>query len=363
MNAYVSSRVTRAQKRLQENSVDALIVTSTANFYYFTEMWIDPHERLLALVIPKASDPVIIAPALHEEDFKDASIETVLWTDGTDTTELLAKHLPESGVISIDNLWPSANLIALMRHRSDLTMLDSTATIAKLRLHKDEREQDLLRRAGKATDSVMESLFSRIRPGMTELDVEDELRSLWEQEGVTSMSFSPIIAAGSNGASPHHQTGSTKIEHGDMLVIDMGGKVAQYCSDITRTVAVGDVSAPAKAAYDIVLRAQSMGVAAVKSGIPVEEIDITVRKVIEDAGYGKYFVTRTGHGLGIEIHEEPYVYEGNQQTVEPGMVFSIEPGIYLPGQFGIRIEDVVIATDNGCENLYGVTKELQVVGG
>lgn len=362
LETYLTSRIERAKQLLDVNGLDALIATSTANFYYFTETWIDPHERLLAFVIPKVGDPVLIAPALHEHDFKDFPVETVLWRDGADTIALLGQHLPESGILSVDNLWPSSNLISLMRQRPDLSMVDSAPTIAKLRLHKDARERDVLCRAGQATDRVMNALISQLRPGMTELEAAEELRLLWAQEGASAMSFNPIIGAGKNGASPHHQTSATMIQAGDMLVIDMGGIVDHYCSDITRTIAIGDVSKEARDVYDVVLRAQRVGVDAVRAGISVGSIDKMVRDVIREAGYGDYFVTRTGHGLGIEIHEEPYLYGDNEQMVEAGMVFSIEPGIYLPQKFGIRIEDIVIATETGCENLYGITKELQVVG-
>ncbi len=361
MKQYLENRVLRAKQMLDAQNLDAVIVTSTANFFYFTETWINPHERLLAYLVRKNGDPIILAPKLHQDDLVDASVETVFLEDGENAVERLAKFLPDQGTISIDNLWPSQNLVSLIKEKPNLTFVDSVQTLGAQRLRKDERELNLLRVAGATADKVIGQMISKISPGMSELEVVEELAHLWKKEGVNEVSFNPIIGAGANGALPHHQSDETLIKTGDMVVIDMGGISNHYCSDMTRTIAVGEVSKQAKEVYEVVRRAQQAGADAVLAGKPLGEVDRATRTVIEEAGYGKYFIHRTGHGLGIEVHEEPFVYGENQQIIEQGMVFSIEPGIYLPGQFGIRVEDIVYVTENGCESLNHYTKELVIV--
>ncbi len=361
MEDYIDARIKRARHLLETHGVDAVVITSTANFFFFTETWINPHERLLSFVIRKTGDPVILAPKMHENDMVGSSVETLLWNDGENAMALLAKCIPEKGVVSIDSLWPSQNLISLMRHRPQLTFIDSTRILGELRLRKDQHELALLRKAGEVADGVMQQIIAKIVPGMREIDVVEELKNLWTKEGVDEVSFNPIIGAGANGAQPHHQSGQTTIKSGDMVVIDMGGVINHYCSDMTRTIAIGEVTPQMKDVYEVVHRAHEAGAKAVKPGVLLGEIDHIARTVIKEAGYGSYFIHRTGHGLGIEVHEEPYVYSGNQQPIETGMVFSIEPGIYLPGQFGVRIEDIVIATETNCESFNNFTKELLVV--
>lgn len=358
MKRFLSERIQRMKALLDQRNIDAVVATSSANFFYFTETWINPHERLLAFVVPRNGDPVILAPEMHKEDLSNVSVETLFWEDGQDAISLLAKYLPNQGTISVDNLWPSQNLISLMTHKPGLKYVDSVDTLGAIRLKKDERERTLLREAGAMADRVMAQIVSKIMPGMTELEVIEELTALWRQMGVQEMAFPSIIGAGANGARPHHQSDETVIREDDMVVIDMGGISNHYCSDMTRTVAVGEVSEQAREVYEVVRCAQQAGADAVKAGIPIGEVDRVTRAVIEDAGYGQYFIHRTGHGLGIEVHEAPYVYGENRQIIEPGMVFSIEPGIYLPGKLGVRIEDIVFATETGCESFNQFTKDF-----
>lgn len=361
MKGYLASRIKQAEKLLEEHSIDAVIATSTSNFFYFTDTWIEAHEQLLAIVIRKTGQPFVIAPKMHEEDLADSGLETLFWNDGEDALSLLVKSLPETGTISVDNVWPSQNLVSLMRHRPQLSFVESTKTLGRLRLKKDPHELNLLREAGAAADRVMEQIIGKVKPGMLEMELAEELRHLWTKEGVYDLSFAPIIGAGPHGALPHHQTSQTAIKPRDVVVIDMGGIGNHYCSDVTRTIVVGEASPKAREVYEVVRRAQEVGAQAVKPGVPIGHIDRVTRGEIDKAGYGNYFIHRTGHGLGIDVHEEPFVHGGNQQLIEPGMVFSIEPGIYLPGEFGVRIEDIVIATETGCESLNRFRKDLLVV--
>ncbi len=362
MNDYIQTRIHRTQERLQKLGCVAAVATSPANFFYYTEQWIEPHERLLAMVIPSTGHPVLLAPKLHEEELSSLPFEVVLWEDAADPVALLAKHLPTSGTVCIDNNWPSHFLMTLMKHRPSLSFGYGSDVFAHLRRRKDAYEIGQLKAAGAKTDQVMRQLIQRLQVGMSEQEIVLELTELWRKAGVHELSFAPIIARGPNGARPHHQPGQDVLREGDTVIIDMGGLVNRYCSDITRTVVMQQVSDDVASVYQIVRTAQEQAAKMVQPGIAIGEIDRTARDIIRDAGYGAYFNNRVGHGLGLEIHEEPFAHAGNDLVLEEGMVFSVEPGIYLPGQFGVRIEDVVVVTDTGSFSLYQFTKDLLVVG-
>ncbi|WP_026695653.1 M24 family metallopeptidase [Peribacillus kribbensis] len=353
-------RIEKVQHLLDERNIEAAVITAPANFFYFSGTWLDSHERLQAVVIPKLGKPVMIVHEMSKEEIElDGPFDTVFWKDGDPSLKILAKVLPEAGLVSVDNLWPSQNLLALMKLCNQVTFVDSTEVIGKARITKDEQEVDLLEASGQVADTVMKKIINFIKPGMTEKQVADEMKRLFADYGVDDLSFSPIVGAGRNGAIPHHQSDDTMIDDGDMVVIDMGGIKDHYCSDMTRTVLVGgEATKEMQKVYDIVRRAQEEAVKAVRPGVPLKEIDLTARNVITKEGYGDYFTHRTGHGLGIEVHEEPFVTNNNEQILEEGMVISIEPGVYLSGQFGVRIEDIVVVTSTGSKRLNHVTRDL-----
>lgn len=361
MSEYLKQRRDRARKLLAATGYDAVIATSMANLYYFTDQWIHAHERVLAVVIRKDGDDVIIAPEMHRQDFTDSPVETIFWQDGTDAIELLGRLLPDGGQVSVDDWWPSRNLIALQAAKPNLHCTDSRQTLSVLRRTKDAQEIAWLKQAGTITDRVMEQLMTYVKPGVTERALIDHLMGLWKQQPELSGTWAPIIGAGPNGAMPHHSSDDTRLRAGDMVVIDMGCTVRHYNSDITRTVVLGPPSARQQEVYETVLAAHRAAAQAARPGVMLGDVDGAARSVIEEAGYGSYFIHRTGHGLGIEIHEEPYVSGGNELALEDGMVFTIEPGIYLPEEFGVRIEDTVVMVNGVCESLNPLTKELQVL--
>lgn len=355
-------RLNKALELMRQKAIDYLIVGSPANFYYLTGKWIDPHERLLALVLKQKGDPVVLSPEMHRNDFEAFEWGCLFWHDGEDAVESLSRQLSDSCTIAVDHEWSSGNLLSLMKMRSEARYVGAEDVLTTLRQIKDSAELSIIREAGKRTDRVMESLIRSIVPGMRELELAEMLRGFWGREGVREQSFPPIIASGANGASPHHVTGEVVLRGGDMVILDIGGRLQHYCSDVTRTIAVGEPSAEMLEVYGLVKCAQQEGLKRIKPGVPFAEVDKAVRDVIAAGGYASYFTHRTGHGLGIELHELPSVQQANKGLIEEGMVFSVEPGIYLPGQFGVRIEDIVIVTEAGCEPVTTFTKELIVRG-
>jgi len=231
-----------------------------------------------------------------------------------------------------------------------------------LRARKSAAEVEALRRAGQAIDRVHEAVPGWLRAGRTEAQVGRDIADAIINEGHATVNF-VIVAAGPNAASPHHHTGERVIEAGDAVVVDIGGTTAEgYCSDETRTYVVGHPPAGFGDYYEVLLEAQMAACAAVKPGCTAAEVDAAARDVIAAAGYGEFFVHRTGHGIGLEEHEEPWIVAGNDEPIETGMAFSIEPGIYLPGRHGARIEDIVVCTDAGADRLNLVGRDLVVVG-
>jgi Xaa-Pro dipeptidase len=361
VTAYVE-RIKRAQKLVQSCGWEAAVVTSPPNFFYFSGTWLDSHERLQAIVIPESGHATMIVHEMSREEVGPMDgVEMVFWKDGDPSIEILAKILPQKGTISIDNRWPSEKLIDLMSLSSGRAFVKSTEVTDALRLIKDPTEIDALRVSGATADHVIAQTISFIKPGMTEKEVAAELKRLFQAEGVEQLSFDPIIGAGKNGAIPHHQSDDSVISVGDMIVIDMGGIKNHYCSDMTRTVVVGEPTPEMEKVYEVVRHAQEEAVKAIKPGVAMRLIDQTARDVIEKAGYGAYFTHRTGHGLGIEVHEQPFLTSTNEQLLEEGMVVSVEPGIYLSGKFGVRVEDIVVVTASGAERFNHYPRDLKKV--
>lgn len=322
-------------------------------------------ERLTVLVLAPGRDPVLVVPTLEAPDAQKAPGAAALtlrdWTDGKDPYAVTAGLLPDRGGrfgIS-DNTW-ALHLLGLHRTLPGTSYAALTDALPMLRAVKDTAELRLLAAAGAAADATFEEIRTVPFAGRRESDVGHDLADLLRRHGHSQVDFT-IVGSGPNGANPHHEVGDRVIQHGDMVVLDFGGLKDGYGSDTTRTVHVGEPTDEERRVHDVVRAAQEAGFRAVRPGVPCQDVDRAARAVITDAGYGEYFIHRTGHGIGVTTHEPPYMIEGEERPLVPGMCFSVEPGIYLPGRFGVRIEDIVAVTGDGGRRLNNTTREMVIV--
>ncbi|MFF4148809.1 aminopeptidase P family protein [Streptomyces sp. NPDC001651] len=321
-------------------------------------------ERLTLLVLTADHGPVLVVPALEAPDAAKATGAPVTtlrdWTDGQDPYAATAALLDASGRFGIsDNAW-AMHLLALQRALPGTSYASLTDALPMLRAVKDAAELELLAAAGAAADAAFEEIRAVRFGGRRESEVAADLAELLRRFGHSQVDFT-IVASGPNGADPHHEAGDRTIERGDMVVLDFGGLRDGYGSDTSRTVHVGPPTDEERRVHDLVRAAQEAGFRAVRPGAACQDVDRAARAVIDEAGYGPYFIHRTGHGIGVTTHEPPYMIEGEEQPLVPGMCFSVEPGVYLPGRFGVRIEDIVTVTEDGARRLNDTTRELVIV--
>ncbi len=355
-------------KWLKEKNTDVAFITSKENVLYLTGFDCHPHERLLAAVVFQNADPLLIVPKLDQEDAKRSGwAYNIVGITDTDDAWQMVQQVLEQRVANIQSIAiEKEHLIyerftALNRVFKNPTFVPVEEAIQASRMQKSESELATMREAARLADYAIEIGMREIAEGRSELEVLAALEFELKKQGVSKMAFDTILLTGANAASPHGVSGNTKIKKGDFVLFDLGILVDGYCSDITRTVAFGEVSAKQQEIYQTVLKAQLAAVAAVAPGKTCSEIDLTARNIIAEAGYGDYFPHRLGHGLGISVHEAPNVTSVSQTVLKPGMVFTIEPGIYVPNVAGVRIEDDVVVTENGVETLTKFPKELLYV--
>ncbi len=359
----VRARLERARVRLAEAGLAGLVATPGPDLAYLAGWSPLPLERLVALVLPLEGDPRLLVPELERPGALASPASEALeirgWRDGEDPYALLAGVLPAGRVAISDAAW-AVHVLHLQRERPDVALEGLGEALPLLRAVKDAEELEALRRAAQAADAAFADVIGLRFAGRRELDVAEELAEALRAHGHERVEFT-IVGSGPNGASPHHEAGERRIERGDAIVLDFGGRMAGYCSDITRTVVVGEPGPELARVHEVVRAAQQAGVEAVRPGVACEAVDRAARAVIEEAGFGEAFVHRTGHGIGLDVHEPPYIVAGNATPLEPGMTFSVEPGIYLAGRFGVRIEDIVAVTPEGVERLNHAPRELLTV--
>ncbi|WP_432192638.1 aminopeptidase P family protein [Streptomyces sp. bgisy027] len=359
------ARMERAARAAADAGLSGLLVAPGPDLVWLTGYAPTAEtERLTLLVLVPGRDPVLVVPALEAPDAAKASGAPGLtlrdWTDGKDPYAATAALLDASGRFGIsDNAW-SMHLLALQRALPGTSYASLTDALPMLRAVKDAAELQLLAAAGAAADAAFEEIRKVRFRGRRESEVGADLAGLLRRFGHSQVDFT-IVASGPNGADPHHEAGDRLIEAGDMVVLDFGGLKDGYGSDTSRTVHVGEPTEEERRVHDLVREAQEAGFRAVRPGVACQEVDRAARAVIADAGYGEYFIHRTGHGIGVTTHEPPYMIEGEEQPLVPGMCFSVEPGVYLPGRFGVRIEDIVTVTEDGGRRLNDTTRELVMV--
>ncbi len=355
-------RMARARSVMAARDLDVLLLSVGAGLPYLTGYRAMAMERLTMAVVPREGEPVLVVPEL-EAPRVEARPEVFTirpWRETEDPVALVAGMLGGARRAAIgDSTW-SRFLLGLQARRPALAFASAGPLMAQLRIRKEPGEVERLRRAGAAADRVALRLREERFTGRTERELARLVAEMTVEEGHEMAAFS-IVAAGPNGASPHHEAGDRVIAPGDAVVVDFGGSFDGYHSDTTRCFHVGPPAAAVREVHEVVRQAQEAGVAAVAPGVAAEEIDRAARDVIDDAGYGDAFIHRTGHGIGLEVHEEPYLVAGNDQALDTGMAFSVEPGIYLPGAFGIRIEDIVVVGDAGAERLNESRRDLGIV--
>ncbi|AIY05061.1 Xaa-Pro dipeptidase [Planococcus sp. PAMC 21323] len=362
------NKITQLQNHLKEQSIDAAFITDPYNVFYVSGFKSNPHERLLGVMVFAEAEPFLICPKMEIPDAKNAGWtgEIVGHEDTQNSMEILYKTAQSRG-IDFKTMAVEKAHMTVERYESLLSFFGSLS-IAQLddqlnamRVIKDDAELQILREAAALADYAIEVAARTIKEGITEIEVMTEIELALKKRGVTHMSFDTTVLTGARAASPHGKTGEYKLKQGDLVLFDLGVVHKGYCSDITRTLALGEPSEEQKEVYDVVYRSEMAALEAVKPGVTAAELDQISRKVIADAGYGDYFTHRLGHGLGIDVHEFPSIHGENTMKMEEGMVFTLEPGIYVPDKVGVRIEDDVAVTADGYEVLTKYPKELQII--
>ncbi|MET9002487.1 Xaa-Pro peptidase family protein [Amycolatopsis sp. NPDC004169] len=365
--AALRVRLDRARAAAAAAGTDALLIAPGSDLRYLLGQAGGSFERLTTLVVPAEGTPALVVPKLEAPGYADVptddlGVELLTWVDGDDPYELVADRLGKPGRVAVSDFTPALHVLALRAALGTAEQTLAGPVVRELRMRKDAAEIASLREAGAAIDRVHARVHEWLRPGRTEAEVGADIAAAIVEEGHVQADF-VIVGSGPNGASPHHDVSDRVIEKGDVVVVDIGGPLpAGYNSDSTRTYAVGTPrDADVAETYAVLQRAQAAAVASVKPGVTAEAVDAAARDVITEAGFGEYFIHRTGHGIGLDVHEEPYIIAGNALPLEPGMAFSVEPGIYQAGRWGARIEDIVIVTEDGAESVNNQPHELVVL--
>jgi Xaa-Pro aminopeptidase len=362
---YPPERLGRVLEGTAEAGLDALLLTPGADLRYVTGYDAIQLERLTCLAVPRRGEPFMMVPRLElpaaqASPLSGLDVELVPWEETEDPYEIVAHRLGGLGegasVGVADRMWA----VMALRFRDVLPgvrQVPAGRVMGPLRVRKSPVEVAALRAAGAAIDRVHRQVPGLLKPGRSEREVSKDIAELIVAEGHAMVDF-VIVASGANAASPHHEVSDRVIGPGDPVMVDIGGTMPSgYCSDSTRNYVVGEPPADYAAYFAVLRRAQDAACAAVRPGVTPEAVDAAAREIITDAGYGEFFVHRTGHGIGLETHEDPYIVAGNTEPLAPGMTFSVEPGIY-PGAHGARIEDIVVCTDDGHERLNNLDRDL-----
>ncbi|MCV7028874.1 M24 family metallopeptidase [Mycobacterium sherrisii] len=359
-------RLAAAAEATAKTGLDGLVITPGCDLRYLSGSRAQTFERLTALVVPAAGDPTVVVPRLELASLKGSAIAELGvavrdWVDGDDPYQLVLAALGGApAATAVTDSMPALHLLPLAG-AFGVTPVLATDILRTLRMVKEECEIDALRKAGSAIDRVHARVPEFLVPGRTEADVAADIAEAIVAEGHSEVSFI-IVGSGPHGADPHHSYSDRELRPGDIVVVDIGGAYEPgYHSDSTRTYSLGEPSADVAQQYSLLQKAQQAALEAVRPGVTAEQVDAAARDVLASAGLAEFFVHRTGHGIGLSVHEEPYIVSGNDLALTAGMSFSIEPGIYFPGRWGARIEDIVVVTEDGALPVNNRPHELVVV--
>ena len=353
-------RTAKVLKNMEEKGLEQMLVSDPPSIYYLTGKWILPNERLLALYLNKNGNHKLFVNKLFTVD-GDIGIEKVWFSDTDPGCEIIAGYTNHDKLLGIDKKMAARFLLELMELGAGSGFKNASECVDKARRVKDEDEKEKMILASKLNDEAMERFKGLIREGVTEQQVAAEMNAIYKDLGTEGPSFGPLVSFGANAAIGHHKPDHTVLKPGDCVLFDVGCKKNSYCSDMTRTFFYKSVSEKGREVYEIVKKANLAAQAAMKPGMRFCDIDKVARDIITEAGYGPNFTHRLGHCIGIEVHDAGDVSSINTDVVEEGMIFSCEPGIYLPGEVGVRIEDLMLMTKDGAVSLNHVSKELEVI--
>lgn len=354
-SSVYASRLRRTAELAAEAGIDAVVVTPGPDLQYLLGSRASTIERLTALVVPAVGDPRLVVPrmelaALRASAVGELDLEVRDWVDGDDPYELALGDIEIMDRFALSEATPALHSVPLAATAGSAPEL-ATPVLRRMRMVKDAAELDALREAAAAIDRVHARMGEWLKPGRTERQVASDIAAAIIEEGHARAEF-VIVGSGPNGADPHHEVSDRVIGEGETVVVDIGGPTQLgYNSDCTRTYATGEVGPDIEYAYAALEHAQRSGVQAARPGASAESVDAAARAVLAQSGLAERFIHRTGHGIGLSVHEEPYIVAGNSLALEPGMAFSVEPGVYFAGEWGARIEDIVVVTEAGVEPL------------
>ncbi len=350
------------RRRMEETGIDLVAIGPTANMRYLLGFVPHADERLCLLLVDRQSVHMVVPGLNQEEVAAHTDVDLIGWEDADGPDEALRKTLSafhEPRALAVDGAMRADHLLQLQSAATPDRAMPLDVLLAPLRMCKSAEEIEALARAAAQADRAMQAAMDACRPGVSEAEVAWATEAAFRQDGAEKVSFT-LIASGPNGAYPHHHSGERRLQKGDAIIIDIGASLNGYQSDITRMVYLGEPAAEFRRAYAAVLEANQRAMAAVRPGLTTGEVDHMARNTLEAAGYGPFFIHRTGHGIGLEVHEPPWIMAGDTTVLQEGMAFSIEPGVYLVGQFGVRIEDIVAVTPSGVRNLTGFDHALVI---
>ena len=354
------NRIDRIMVELEGMGVSQMLIVDPMSIFYLTGVYNDPHERFYGLLLKKDGNHIYFLNNLFSIP-QEVGAKKVWYSDTAPAMDIVAEYVDKDAPLGVDKDLKARFLLPLMEKKAATAFINTSLAVDTVRGIKDEEEQEKMRAASRINDLAMAELKKLVHPGVTEREIADQLPEIYQNLGADGFSFSPLIAFGPNAADPHHGPDDTVLKEGDVVLFDVGCIKDGYCADMTRSFYFGSVSDAHREIHEIVRAANEAAIAKVKPGIPLKELDAAARDLITAKGYGPQFNHRLGHFIGLAVHDFGDVSSKNETVAVPGMIFSIEPGIYLVGDTGVRIEDLVLVTEDGCEVLNKAPKTLEIL--